>query len=275
MLTKLSFGGRWQAWRGVASSIGASAVVLGVVAAIIGGLSIAAFQRTSAAALAPVPVAMPATEDPTTAVAQPGQALPSSVEPSSAVPAPTKRIDQAWAQRVATRTGIPYRALLAYASAGVQVGSEQPNCGLAWNTLAAIGLTESAHGSHGGAQLLATGETDQAIRGPALNGQGVAAIRDSDQGRWDGDAVWDRAVGPMQFIPSTWRRWGADGNADGDANPNQIDDAALSAARYLCASGSMRTAAGWRAAVFSYNHSGAYVDKIANAANRYAAQAGQ
>jgi len=262
-------GGRVN-WRGAVSSLGASAVVLGLVAGVVGGLSIAAFQRTSAAAWAPVPVAVPAAQAPSALPSQPAEALPSSV-----VVLPIKRIDQHWAQQVTTQTGIPLRALLAYASASVQVGSERPSCGISWNTVAAIGLIESAHASHGGAQLLATGQTDRPIRGPALNGHGVAAIRDSDQGRWDGDADWDHAVGPLQFIPSTWRKWGADGNADGNADPNQIDDAALAAARYLCASGSMRTPAGWRAAIFSYNHSSSYVDKIAAAANRYAAQAVQ
>lgn len=70
---------------------------------------------------------------------------------------------------------------------------------------------------------------------------------------------------------STWAKWGADGNGDGVASPNQIDDAALAAARYLCASGTMTNTAGWRAAVFSYNQSNAYVNEVAAIANRYAA----
>jgi membrane-bound lytic murein transglycosylase B len=78
----------------------------------------------------------------------------------------------------------------------------------------------------------------------------------------------------MQFIPSTWSSWGSDGNGDGDANPNQIDDAALGAARYLCASGSVATAEAWRAAVFSYNNLDSYVDEVARRANEYAARAG-
>jgi membrane-bound lytic murein transglycosylase B len=77
----------------------------------------------------------------------------------------------------------------------------------------------------------------------------------------------------MQFIPGTWRRWGADADGDGVADPNQIDDAALTAARYLCAAGSMRNPSGWRTAVLSYNHSEEYVDRVAGAANDYAAKA--
>jgi membrane-bound lytic murein transglycosylase B len=78
----------------------------------------------------------------------------------------------------------------------------------------------------------------------------------------------------MQFIPDTWTRWGADGNGDGATDPNQIDDAALAAARYLCASGAMSSVEGWRAAIFSYNHLDVYVDDVAAVANRYATAAG-
>ncbi len=161
--------------------------------------------------------------------------------------------------------------MLAYGSATLTVGAQQPGCHIAWNTLAGIGAVESAHGTHSGARLLASGTTVPAIRGPALNGKGVGTIRDSDNGSWDGDRSWDRAVGPMQFIPGTWRRWGTDGSGDGVADPNQIDDAALTAARYLCASGSMASGDGWRAAILSYNHSDAYVNSVAAMANRYAA----
>jgi membrane-bound lytic murein transglycosylase B len=121
--------------------------------------------------------------------------------------------------------------------------------------------------------LLGSGRTDRPIRGPVLDGNGVGAVHDTDNGRWDGDATWDRALGPMQFIPSTWRKWAADGNADGVADPDQIDDAALAAARYLCASGRMGTPRGWLDAVYAYNHSSSYVQKVADTANLYAAQA--
>ena len=66
---------------------------------------------------------------------------------------------------------------------------------------------------------------------------------------------------------------GADGNGDGIKDPQNIDDASLAAARYLCASSAMSTPATWRAAVQSYNNSSPYIDSIATAANRYAALA--
>lgn len=183
----------------------------------------------------------------------------------------SSRVDPDWAARASLQTGVPVRALTAYAGAQLVLAAEQPGCGVGWNTLAGIGRIETGHGSHGGAVLQGSGEAVPRILGPALDGNGFAAIPDSDGGAWDADAVWDRAVGPMQFIPDTWSRWGADGSGDGVADPNNIDDAALAAARYLCASGSMRDAAGWRAAVFSYNHLESYVDAVAAAATEYAA----
>ncbi|MFI5662788.1 lytic transglycosylase domain-containing protein [Streptomyces sp. NPDC051684] len=91
----------------------------------------------------------------------------------------------------------------------------------------------------------------------------MAAIHDSDNGAWDGDRVWDRAVGPAQFIPSTWRRWGSDGNGDGVCDPHQIDDAWPAAGRYLCAAGGDPTrGTGIRRAVLAYNHSDAYLELV-------------
>ena len=78
----------------------------------------------------------------------------------------------------------------------------------------------------------------------------------------------------MQFIPSTWAKWGSDANDDGIADPNQIDDAAQAAARYLCESGPMTSAEGWRAAIYSYNHDNDYVDKVAGVANGFATAVG-
>lgn len=183
-------------------------------------------------------------------------------------------IDPAWLAETTAATGIPPRALRAYATADLVIESEQPSCAIGWNTLAAIGGIESDHGRHGGAVLGEDGRSSPAIFGPALDGDGVAAIADTDGGRWDGDTTWDRAVGPLQFIPDTWTRWGADGDGDGTADPHQLDDAALAAARYLCASSTMTDAAGWRRAVFAYNHLDAYVDDVAALANRYAAATG-
>jgi membrane-bound lytic murein transglycosylase B len=183
------------------------------------------------------------------------------------------RIDPAWLDAVSARTGIPRTALAAYAGAASVLAEESPGCHLGWNTLAAIGHIDSDDGRHGGAVLGDNGYSSVPIVGPALDGGAFAGIHDSDGGKWDGDTVWDHAVGPFQFIPQTWRTWGADGNGDGQADPNQIADAALAAARYLCHAGDLSSVEGWRRAVFSYNHLDSYVDDVAQVANALAARA--
>jgi membrane-bound lytic murein transglycosylase B len=182
------------------------------------------------------------------------------------------RPDDAWLTRVAGQTGIPPRALAAYARAHLRVAAEQPGCRVAWNSLAAIGGIESTHGSVHGSVLGADGVPRPQILGPVLDGGAFGAVHDTDGGSLDGDTTWDRAIGPLQFIPSTWETWGADGNGDGISDPNQIDDAALAAARYLCHAGDLAEPDTWRRAIFSFNHSDAYVADIANLANVYASR---
>ena len=162
----------------------------------------------------------------------------------------------------------------AYGDASLRLSREQPTCRIGWTTLAGIGGIESGHGTTSGAVLLDDGTTSPPIVGPALDGTaGTASIpSDAESAQWHGDPRWDHAVGPMQFIPSTWHTWGADGNGDGVADPNNINDAAYTSALYLCASGAdLRTGAGWTRAVFSYNHSDDYVRNVRDRANRYAA----
>jgi hypothetical protein len=166
--------------------------------------------------------------------------------------------------------GIPGVMLDAYMRAERTLAVSYPNCGLHWSVLAAIGRIESSH-AYGGA-VDAQGNTLGAILGPQLSGgPGIAAIRDSDGGVLDGDRVWDRAVGPMQFIPTTWARYAADGTNDGIANPHNIYDAALAAGRFLCAGGGdLRDPVQLAQAVFRYNHSEAYVANVLAWAAAYA-----
>lgn len=182
-----------------------------------------------------------------------------------------QRVDAQWSAEVAQQTGIPERALIAYAAADLVLEQEMPGCELGWNTIAGIGWMESQHGFLGKAQLHDDGVARPPIIGPALDGTTFLAVPDTDRGELDGDAKWDRAVGPMQFIPETWRDWAADGNGDGIADPHQIDDAALASARYLCSATDMSDATAWRSALLAYNPSEDYVDQVAMAANLYAA----
>ncbi len=159
---------------------------------------------------------------------------------------------------------LPSAAMRAYRRAAGTLAKNDPGCRLPWTLLAGIGRVESDHGRYGGSVLGSDGVPRPAIVGVALNGKGpVAAIRDSDRGAFDGDKVWDRAVGPMQFIPTTWRSAGRDGDGDGRSTPNDIDDAALAAAGYLCSGGrDLSTDSGRASAIFSYNPSDYYVDLV-------------
>jgi membrane-bound lytic murein transglycosylase B len=167
--------------------------------------------------------------------------------------------------------GIPDIALLAYVRAQDTLAVTDPGCGLRWSLLAAIGRVESNHGRYGGAELLENGDATRPIRGIPLDGRpGVALIRDTDGGASDGDAVFDRAVGPMQFIPSTWRAVAADGNGDGRRDPNNIFDAALAAGTYLCAGDTdLGDPAQRAAAVLRYNRSHSYVQVVLALADAY------
>ena len=98
-----------------------------------------------------------------------------------------------------------------------------------WYILAAVGKVESNHGEN---------------MGPSSAG----------------------ALGPMQFMPSTWKTSGVDGNGDGVANVMDPKDAIPAAARYLKAGGAPED---WYAALFSYNHADWYVKKVLGVAEGY------
>ena len=242
------------------SALIALIAVCGVVGLVVSAALLAKSQSVTAPRAQPTP---------TTTMAP--------VKPVSEPVAPTpqasgERIAGPWLSTTSRQTGIGTVALGAYASASVRLGREQPKCHVGWTTLAGIGAIESGHGTNGGSRVRADGTTTRPIIGPALDGTaGTGRIPSDEQSeRWHGDTDWDHAVGPMQFIPSTWRRWGSDGNDDGQADPNNIIDAAYSAGRYLCASGrDLRTSEDWTQAIFSYNHSEEYVRNVVARANSY------
>jgi hypothetical protein len=101
--------------------------------------------------------------------------------------------------------------------------------GLDWTILAAIGAIESGHGANDG---------------PSSAG----------------------ALGPMQFMPATWQRYGVDGNGDGRRDINDPADAIAGAAAYLRAAGAP---ANYRQALFAYNHADWYVDQVLAQAELY------
>ncbi len=193
-------------------------------------------------------------------------ALPAGGVPTTAIPGDTSL------PRGLVSSGVPVRVLQAYLAAASVTARRQPSCHLSWTLLAGIGRVESNHGRHGGNRIGQDGVVRPGIFGPRLDGSaGTAVIRDTDGGRYDGDAGYDRAVGPMQFIPGTWRGYGTDANGDGRADPQNMDDAALSAGRYLCASGhDLATAAGRWSAILTYNYSNDYAATVSAIADSYA-----
>src|SRR5450755_210250 len=107
--------------------------------------------------------------------------------------------------------------------------------GLSWTVLAAIGQIESADGTN---------------VGPSTAG----------------------ALGPMQFLPSTWKVWGTDGF--GQTGPPDIMnpyDAVPAAARLLCADGAAAGGRSLASAIFDYNHASWYVSEVLALAAQYAA----
>jgi hypothetical protein len=110
--------------------------------------------------------------------------------------------------------------------------------GLSWTVLAAIGEIESNNGQN---------------MGPSSAG----------------------ALGPMQFLPSTWAMWGTDGFGDtGPPNIMNPFDAVPSAARMLCADGAAQGGQSLSQAIFDYNHANWYVDEVLTLANEYAHEYG-
>jgi hypothetical protein len=164
----------------------------------------------------------------------------------------------------ASASGIPAVALAAYQRAATVINAADRSCHMPWQLVAAIGRVESDHGRADGNVLTDKGIAKPGIFGPVLDGKhGTTLINDTDAGQYDRDSRFDRAVGPMQFIPSTWAIVGVDADNDGQRNPQDIYDAALGSAVYLCSgTDDLSTDAGQRSAVFRYNHSRKYVDLV-------------
>ncbi len=200
-----------------------------------------------------------------------GSAVPSAaIQAPASVPVPgaiAPSVPDGTADSVvagASTSGIPAAALSAYQRGSQIINAADMTCNTPWELLAAIGRVESNHGQYGGNTLGSDGVSLPGIYGPQLNGKnGTQAITDTDGGQLDKDTVYDRAVGSMQFIPSTWSSVKVDADGDGQRNPQDIDDASLASGVYLCSgTDNLSTRAGQEAAVFRYNHSREYVDLV-------------
>jgi hypothetical protein len=180
--------------------------------------------------------------------------------------------------------GIPAPVLEAYVQAAARLEEKFAECtGMEWPVLAGIGKVESDHVAD--REVSASGDVRPKKVGPRLDGSGVGGNTtphyDSDGGEWDGDTEYDRAVGPMQFIPTTWASHGLDGNGDGIADPHNIHDAVWSAAVYVCVSHPRAEPVDFtdpehlEAALLRYNRAGWYVDKVMDHIDAYTEIASQ
>ena len=204
----------------------------------------------------------------------PGTLPDGTVLPAAAIEAPASvgdAVSRAAALTPGSASSIPQAALAAYQRAEAVINKADPGCALPWELVAAIGRVESDHGRFGGSTLSEAGTAVPGIVGIALDGShGTSRITDTDAGQYDGDAVFDRAVGPMQFIPSTWSVVGVDADGDARRDPQDIHDAALATAVYLCSGDeALDTDAGRRTAVHRYNHSRPYVDLVLSIMDAY------
>jgi membrane-bound lytic murein transglycosylase B len=248
--------------------------ILIVAAAVVAmGLVATAVLVFLAPRMTGMPDPGPVVEEPAPPWAPPAAPPVAAGEPGVGI---SGRVDADWLAATSAGTGIPERALAAYAGAALVKAESMPECGLSWNTIAGIGATESDHGRHGGSAVGLDGTVEPPIYGvPLTGGEGVEHIPDSDDGVLDGDAEFDRAVGPFQLIPQTWRNWHTDGNGDGVEDPHNVDDAAMATANYLCrVSIDIDTEDGWIAAVSGFNSPQSYRDTVARYAVRYAEDAG-
>ena len=216
-------------------------------------------------AITPVAAVAPASTDPTgpmvIAVQHPkigfhiGEATVSAPPPTVVVNSPGA-------------LGIPTMALSAYRNAERMMAGADPGCGISWNLLAGIGRIESMHANGGATD--ARGTATRPIYGPALDGTlpGNEVIVQSNSG---GRVSYARAMGPMQFLPGTWARYASDGDGDGVADPQNLYDATLAAARYLCSGGlNLRDQSQVMAAILRYNNSMPYAQNVLGWAAAYA-----
>ena len=194
---------------------------------------------------------------------------PASQPPASLLPAGTAAASSS--PVTLDTSGIPVRALEGYRKGAALINAADPSCHLDWPLLGAIGRVESNHARFGGNQLDSAGVAQPGIIGIPLDGSnGTARITDTDHGLLDRDTTYDRAVGPMQFIPSTWRFAGVDANGDGVKDPQNMADAATATAVYLCSGGGdLTNPAGLRSAILRYNASDSYASMVTAIADAY------
>jgi membrane-bound lytic murein transglycosylase B len=162
---------------------------------------------------------------------------------------------------------IPAIAMSAYRNAEQKMAASEPACGINWTVLAGVGRVESMHANGGITDL--HGTAIKPIYGPVLDGSlaGNEIVIEGGAGR---DVTYARAMGPMQFLPGTWAHYAADGDGDSVADPQNLYDSTLAAARYLCSGGlNLRDQSQLLSAILRYNNSMAYARNVLGWAAAY------
>jgi hypothetical protein len=170
-----------------------------------------------------------------------------------------------------TVADIPTAALVSYQRAAAVIDLADEHCHLDWELLAALGKVLTDHGRADGSELDDRGVARPAVVGERLTGRhGTPRIADTDAGLLDKDLRLDRAVGPMLLLPSVWSVVNVDGDSDGRRNPQDIDDAALSAAVFLCAGpGDFRNASHVRSEIRRYHPGADYAKSVVGVLHAY------
>lgn len=239
------------------------AVAVGASGPTASGLATAAPVRdadvTPLAAVAPVP---PEMNGPTVVAVRRTPTNFHIATATQAAPPPAVVVTSPGALR------IPSMALSAYRNAEMMMARAYPACGISWNLLAGIGRIESGHANGGATDT--RGNPVRPIYGPALDGTlpgNEIIVAGSQAGR----TSYARAMGPMQFLPGTWSRYASDGDGDGKADPQNLYDSALAAARYLCSGGlNLRDPSQVMTSILRYNNSVAYARNVLGWAGAYA-----
>jgi cell wall-associated NlpC family hydrolase len=226
-------------------------LVVTLVAVVVAAGALGAAVQLAPGETKPTPVA----------AATPPESLPTEVpavldEPAKVPEKPGQEFD-AWASKTSQWLDIPLRPILGYAKTTVLLSKEQPDCHLSWITLAAVGKTTTDHGRVNGGQIGADGVSTKPI--------GTVELRDF----YTHVISTANAAGPMQLTPALWAKWQQSASG-GKPDVQNIDDAALTAGRALCADHrNLSKGSDWWSAVTSLQSAPLFLHRTLATANLY------